>query len=393
MLKPETIKKCMLDAAKGKFDRKSVQNAFIHIDQTYDKVMSCLTNPLYTPKEDNQKEIIDGAHHKKREIEKPRFCPEQILHHLLIEPIKPIILGSLYEQVYGSLPKTVKTDKNGKVHIKNNGLHAAAKQLKKWTQGKGKLYVCEADIHHAYDSVHIPTLAGMLAKKIKDKKWLRLMYKFLHYDPDPKKGKEHGLILGHYTSPWLFNFYMMEFDHFVAAIPRIKYLRFVDNIFLIGKNKKKLHRAVDMIVKYLKKNLKLELNRSLQVYRFEYENRIVNGKRRLKGRAVNALGFVIHCDRVGLRKGILNGIRRKAAKLKKKEFAETWHDASSMLSRLSWIRGSDTYKYAYRNIFPNINVKRLKSKESAHSKRIAPIIEERRKIIYDGLDKSARLAA
>ncbi|MBO6209311.1 MAG: hypothetical protein J6N99_01355, partial [Schwartzia sp.] len=107
------VAKCALDAAVGKLRRKEVMIAFRKFDETYDFVIACANNPDYVPCEDNTHEIIDGANHKAREIEKPRFVPEQILHHMIVEPFKPVLMSGLYEQVYGCLPPLAKEMPDG----------------------------------------------------------------------------------------------------------------------------------------------------------------------------------------------------------------------------------------------------------------------------------------
>ena len=388
MMKPEIVAQCALDAAVGKLRRKEVLRAFTHFDETYDCVTKCANDPNYQPCENNKHEIIDGANHKPREIEKPMFCPEQILHHMIIEPFKSVLLNGLYEQVYGCLPARSTIDKTGKQITRKYGPHNAIHQLTKWVQIGKKVYVCETDIHHAYGSVNIAILARQMQRVIKDKDWLRITYQFLHYKPDDPASEELcGLILGHFTSPWFFNFYLKQFDHFVAALDGIKYLRFADNIYLVGTNKRKVHRALEAIKNYLRQELKLELNDCTQVYRFEYADKY--GK--IHGRAVNALGAVIHRDRVTLRKSILMRIRRKAVKISKKKI-KTWHDGASMFARLSWIRHTNTHKYYLKYIRPKINTRQLKAKVRNHSRAIRSIVEERRRIINDGLEKSARLS-
>lgn len=381
-LTPEAVKECMLDAAKGKLRRKEVLKAFKYFDRTYEIIAKCATDPGYFPREDNRYTICDGTDRKKRTIEKPLFCPEQILHHVLMRPFKNILMDGLYEQVYGCLPATVEKGPNGNSYIRKYGPHAAAKRLRKWAVGK-KTYVAELDVHHAYDSVDINILEEKLEETIKDDKWLALMDKFLR----GTSRKSKGLVLGHYTSPWLFNFYLKEFDHHAAGLDGVKYLRFADNIFLIGSNKRKVHRAVASIKEYLWKYLALTINRSEQVYRFEYKDR--NG--RIRGRAINALGMVIHHDRVTLRKRILKAIRRKAIRIAGKEKV-TWHDAASMLSRLSWFNETSTKRYYLNHIKPRIDTRSLKRKVRNHSRLMQPIYKERRRIINDGLEKSARLA-
>lgn len=383
-LTPQNVRKCMLDAAEGKLKRREVLRAFEHFDKTYDLVTKCARAPNYYPREDNKHVVIDGTNHKERTIEKPMFAPEQILHHVIIEPFKEVLLNGLYEQVYGCLPAARKETESGKCIVRKYGPHAAAKKLRKWVQVGRKIYVAELDIHHAYDSVDLEILMGKLREVIKDEAWLSLAERFTR----GRGHKEKGLVLGHYTSPWFFNFYLKDFDHFVASQEGIQYLRFADNLFLVGTNKRKVHRAVAAIKAHLRDCLKLELNQSAQVYRFEYVDR--NGKTR--GRAVNALRFIIHHNRMTLRKRLLKCIRRKAIRIKQKQ-EPTWHDAAAMLSRLAWIRSTNTYGYYMRHIKPNIQTKALKKKVRAHSRAMQGIYEERRKIIHDGLEKSKRLAA
>lgn len=396
MLKPDIVAQCALDAAEGKLRRKEIIRAFVNFDKTYDTVVKCAADANYRPCEDNKHEIIDGANHKPREIEKPKYCPEQILHHMIIEPFKPVLLNGLYEEVYGCLPPLIKRMPDGQLKIvKKFGPHAAIKRLQKWVQVGRKIYVCETDIHHAYGSVVIAILAKQLQRSIRDKDWLRLTFQFLHYkEYNPSSKELRGLILGHYTSPWFFNFYLKDFDHFAAALEGVKYLRFADNIYLVGPNKRKVHRALKAIRGYLKQELQLELNGSTQVYRFEYGTGKIdkNGKEITRGRAVNALGAVIHHNRTTLRKSILQRMRRKARKIYRKENV-TWHDGASILSRLSWIRHTNTYQYYEKYIKPNIETRKLKAKVRAHSRAIMPVVDERRRIINEGLEKSARLNA
>lgn len=383
-LTPQNVRKCMLDAAEGKLKRREVLRAFEHFDKTYDLVTKCARAPNYFPREDNKHVVIDGTNHKERTIEKPMFAPEQILHHVIIEPFKEVLLNGLYEQVYGCLPASIKETESGKYVIRKYGPHAAAQKIRKWVQVNRKIYVAELDIHHAYDSVDLKILMGKLREVIKDEAWLSLADRFIR----GRNNKEKGLALGHYTSPWFFNFCLKDFDHFAAGQEGIQYLRFADNLFLVGTNKREVHRAVAAIKVHLRDCLKLELNQSAQVYRFEYVGR--NGKER--GRAVNALGFIIHHNRMTLRKRLLKRIRRKAMRIKQKR-EPTWHDAAAMLSRLAWIRSTNTYGYYMRHIKPNIQTKSLKNKVRAHSRAMQGIHKERRKIIHDGLEKSKRLSA
>lgn len=409
MLSPTVVWNCMMDAAEGKLNRPEVQKAIKNFDQTYELVVKCATDPNYRPCEDNVHEIIDGSNNKPRKIEKPKFCPEQILHHMIVEPFKPILTRMIYSEVYGCLPEKVVDLSEGKKLLRKYGPHAAVKRIEKWVRKDGgdKLYICEADIHHAYASVNIPALMAALDRIIDDPEWLRLVGEFLHYNPETKESTDEGLVLGHYTSPWFFNFYLSVLDYrMVLREPReekkrkskrttFHYLRYADNIFMISSNKKYLHAKLKDMKEYLHDTLGMELNSSTQIYRFEHpdldENKNVihlkNGKRKMVGRAVNLLGFVLHYDRLGSRKSCLKRMRRKANKVRQKD-NPTWHDAYSMCSRMAMIRFCDAKQYANKYIKPGINFKHLKSKIRQHQKMMGPAMEERRRVIHDGLENS-----
>ena len=388
MIQPRVVAQCMLDAAEGKTKREEVMYAITHFDKTYDLVVKKAKDPAYRPCEDNVHEIIDGANNKPREIEKPKFCPEQILHHMIIEPFKNVLMDGLYSEVYGCLPPKMVKIGEGEYKEKNFGPHAAIKRLKKWVQNGKKTYVCESDIHHAYASVIISVLIRMLKEVVKDDEWIRVVSQFLHYYPEEEGSDDvRGLILGHYTSPWFFNFYLKKFDHYMASIDGVKYLRYADNMYLVGHNKKKMHIALELMKSYLKWHLGMALNSCTQIYRFEHVGK--DGK--VYGRAVNALGCVIHHDRMTLRKSILERFRRKANKVKHKD-KMTWHDGNSIFSRFAAIRFTDTKTYCNKYIKPGLNTRELKQRVRTHTKHMLPEIQERRRIINDGLAKSTRLA-
>lgn len=388
-LQPSVVIKCMLDASKHKRRRPQVVASFTNVDAVYRDVALKSLDHNYYPEPHQTYKIKDGTNGKIRTIEKPKFNPDQIIHHVIIEPFKKVVLNGLYEQTYGCIPKQFFTDAEGKKFEKRYGPHAALKRLKKWIQVDKKIFVAELDIHKAYDSVNLDILMTKLRKVIKDEDWLNLVERFIKGNPK-RINKDRGLVLGHYTSPWFFNFYLKDFDHFAASFEGIRYLRYADNFFLVSTNKRKLRNAVISIQQYLTWELKLLLNPSSMIYRFEYVDK-KTGKTR--GRAVNALGFVIHSNRVTVRKSILRGIRRKALRLHKKGMEKcNWYDAQSFVSRLSWFRKTDTVKYFNKYIKPIVDIKYLKSLISAHSKKEQPKYNAIWRYINDRVAQSKWLA-
>lgn len=111
----------------------------------------------------------------------------------------------------------------------------------------------------------------------------------------------------------------------------------MDNLFLFGRSKKELHKAVRAINQYLQENLNLRLKEDWQVYRFEYKDR--SGK--VRGRAINALGFVIHYNRITLRKSIIYKIRKRVNKVAKKvanHRKPNYKNATAILSSIGWFK-------------------------------------------------------
>lgn len=174
-----------------------------------------------------------------------------------------------------------------------------------------------------------------------------------------------GLPLGYYPSQWFGNFYLQPLDHFIMEQLHVKhYIRYMDDMVIFGNNKKELHKARLQIEKFITEELGLQIKKNWQVFRFDYVDR--KGKRR--GRPLDFMGFKFYRDRTTIRKSILQGIRGKVNRVKRKEKI-TWVDAGSLLSRLGWIWHSDTYAYYERYIKPYVKVKVLKTLVSKHARK------------------------
>jgi hypothetical protein len=143
------------------------------------------------------------------------------------------------------------------------------------------------------------------------------------------------------------------------------YMRYADDIVVKGRNKKELHRIRRMSEAYLENEMHQHLKRNWQVFRFEYKDKR-SGK--IRGRALDFMGFVFHYNRTTLRKTILNRSTRKARKIGKKDRA-TWYDAAQMLSYMGHYKHTDTYDYYTKNIKPYVNIHELKKIASRHSRK------------------------
>ena len=348
MMDHEEIKAAIKSAAKHKTGRKSVRKVLEDLDGSAKEVAEAITKPggWYPPKHEPQPRQ-DGTHKKLRMIQKPRWNNEQIVHHMLMRQLRPIITKSLYRYACGSIP--------------GRGTHYAKDTMLRWRNGyKGKrFYVAELDIRHFYDTVDTVRLKARIDRMIRDRRYKELLFRVID-------GGGPGLPKGFYTSPWLAHYVLTPMDHFITQRLRPDhYLRYVDNLFLFARNKKELHSMVREIGRYLKSEQGLEIKGDWQVFRFETVHRRTGN---MTGRAINALGLVIHRDRVGIRKSILKRARRKAFKIgREKRYRRI--DAAAMVSYMGYFSHSDTYGYYLRYIKPNVSIQRCKRRIAAANKK------------------------
>ena len=335
----EAYKKALIGKRDKKRIKEFTENPQETIDDMYDWVL------YYKPHHHTPITINDGITKKKRKILVPCF-QELCIQHLIVKQLEPMFYQGMYEHSYASIP--------------NRGAHKGKKQIEKWIKydSKNCKYVFKGDIHHFFPSINHDILKAKLAKKIKDEQFLDLVYKVI----DTTKT---GLPIGFYTSQWFSNWYLMEFDHFVKEqLHAVHYIRYMDDIVIFGSNKRKLHKMVIEIQKYLKEKLDLELKDNWQVYRFDY---IKHGKH--YGRDVDFMGFRFYRNKTLLRKSILCKARRKANKIAKKD-KPTIYDCKQMVSYIGWLDYTNTYNYYLHYIKPKINFQQLKRRISAYDRKI-----------------------
>lgn len=349
MMDPGESRNALIEAAKHKMKHPEVQYIVNHCEPYLEKLRAQLENEEWEPPHHKRIAVNEGSDKKVRLITKPSWDSEQVVHHMVIRQFKQIVMPMISQNSIGSIPR--------------RGTHYATQRMSKWVKGyQGqKLYVAELDIRKFYDNIDHEILKHMLRWYIKDQKFLRLLDKIIDsYTSDPTEKRWVGVPLGNYTSPWFANFYLIEMDDLIQQdLPGIDhYIRYMDNLYLFSKNKRRLHQAVRIIDLWLKMNRKLWIKDNWQVYRFEHvepDPRNPN-KKVVKGRAINSLGFVIHHNRVTVRKSILHRMMRLASEMAKTQNRDgyhfRYHQTASMVSRLGYPLNCDAHKYYHDHIRP-----------------------------------------
>ncbi|MBO4394771.1 MAG: RNA-directed DNA polymerase [Eubacterium sp.] len=345
--KDEEIKNAIIKAAEHKHKRKDVQETLGNLDEETEIVKDMWLNHSYIPTPYTPHIVRDGSKNKTRCISKPKYRYDQIMAHVIVQRIKPMIMKSLYHHVYGSI------EGRGQTQFKK----AVERCIKR--DAKGTKYCGQGDVKGFYPSIDQDILHKKLARKIIDDDFMIEADKFIYHAPNG------GILLGDPTSVWYGHFYLSDMDHYITQMDGVDhYFRLMDDFVIFGSNKKKVHRAMNEIRRYMYEELHLKLKFNYQVFRMDWIDK--DGSHH--GRFLDIDGYRFYRDRVTLRKTVMIHATRKVNVIQKRGFA-TVHDARQMMSHLARMKTCDCYnvfeKYCKGKVYPQ----RLRKVISNHDRK------------------------
>lgn len=253
--------------------------------------------------------------------------------------LEPILLKGMYEHSCGSIP--------------GKGIGWGKKYITKWLREdyRNTKYCLKLDIRKFYDSVDHDSLKRAFINKIKDEKMLNLIFKIID--------SSEGLPIGNYTSQWFANFLLTPLDMYIKHELKIPYyIRYVDDMVLLGPNKRKLHKAKKAIEIYLRDNFKLSLKSNWQVFKVD-------------SRGIDFLGYRFFRDKIILRKSNSLRIRRRFKRIENKEELN-YKDVTAVISYHGMMRKTNSYTFYNEKIYRNkVTMKNAKEVVSEYSKKMA----------------------
>lgn len=114
---------------------------------------------------------------------------------------------------------------------KGKGIHAASNYAQRALRATKDTYVLKLDIEKFFYSIDREILKNLLRKKIKDKRFLSVMFMFLDYGDHSVS----GIPIGNLLSQIYANIYMNKLDHYVKRVLKVSwYCRYVDDFVLFG---------------------------------------------------------------------------------------------------------------------------------------------------------------
>ena len=282
---------------------------------------------------------------------------DHIVAHMIMQKAMPAFTRGMHPNCCGSVPD------RGIKHIVTN--------VENWFKNdKQCRYFVKLDIRKFFDNIDRDILVQKLQGKIKDKFVLEALTGIIDSAPV-------ACPIGYYTSPWFANLYLEDLDHYIDELhkerrgKRIKYvrhyLRYMDDMLLMGTCRKDLEKAVSLIKQYLS-DLKLEIKDSWEIKKIGKHDETWKLK---EGTYWCDIGGYKFCkDATILRGNIYLSAKRLAKKMNRQGYY-TDHQCQSINARIGWSRHADSYNFIENEIKPYVDLK--------ITRRIISDVEKKRK--------------
>jgi RNA-directed DNA polymerase len=207
-------------------------------------------------------DILQGSYKpqavRKVEIPKPQggtrmlgipTVTDRLLQQAIAQWLSPQYETDFSEHSYGFRP--------------GRNAHQAVLQAQRYLN-EGYEYVIELDLEKFFDKVNHDRLMGLLAKKIADKRTLKLIRSYLNsgiMEDGVVIPRTEGTPQGSPLSPLLSNIVLDELDKELGARGH-RYVRYADDCSIYVRSEKSALRVMDTITEYIESKLKLKVNRT-----------------------------------------------------------------------------------------------------------------------------------
>lgn len=344
----ENVRTAMLSVNHAHKRRRIVHWVEETLEDRIADLQRMTTDPKWTASKPRTFAVYDQSAGKWRdEVCEPPVWPDQYIHHMIVQAIEPVLMKGMDYWSCGSIP--------------GRGISHGMRGIKRWLREdkRGSRYAAELDIKSFYRSIKPVQVIRYLRRKIKDRAALRLIWSVI----------KDGIKIGFYISQWMANAILQPLDHLIREKLGIRhYIRYIDNLTLLASSKRRLHKAVKAIQRWLH-SVGLKLKGNWQVFRTDI-------------RMVNALGYRYNHSTTLLRKKNLLRLKRQLHRAHRKQ--QTGKPipvrmANGLLSRIGQLKHCDSQQLKAR-LVPKGLVKTLKNIVRMHAKRKEGIIWQTQRI-------------
>lgn len=350
LLDKDFIASCIWKASKGKRNRRDVKRVLNDTPYYVNIIYDMLETDSFKQPQHHVRTVVERG--KERIIVKPNFI-ESVIHYMVMELLKPILMNRFDKGVCASIPG--RGSSYGKKLVSRY-----IKKLQRKNHFFPRIYVFKIDIRRYFQNINRNILMDKLKALISDERFLNLMFVIIDCKEVP------GLPLGFLTSQWLANFYLLKFDNYLTTnMKQTYYVRYMDDIVIVSDSKQCLHHVLHISKIYLYCNLDLSIKSNYQIFQLQDNLCYV-----VTGRPLDFMGFKFYSNRITLRKSILRSIRRTVLRVSEKS-RPTIYDSRRVISRIGWLKQAETYKFYKDHLSPFINPSRHRSRISFYDRRHA----------------------
>lgn len=251
VLKEENLRAAYLvvKANKGApgIDWMTVEELGEHLKRNWPGLKEKLKEGRYKPSPVRAVEIEKaGGGHRRLGIPtvQDRFI-QQAMHQVLDGELDP----HFSEHSYG--------------YRRNRSAHDAVRAAHRYVNEEGRRWVIDIDIRAYFDTIDHDILMRLVGERVRDKRLLKLIGKYLRcgvLEKGEVKRSAQGTPQGGPLSPLLGNIYLDTLDKELER-RGVSFCRYADDITIYARSERSAKRTYESIVKWIEKNLKLEVNR------------------------------------------------------------------------------------------------------------------------------------
>lgn len=292
-------------------DGMTVKELGSHLREHKDELIKSLLDGSYKPQKVRAVEIpkADGG---VRRLGIPTVV-DRVIQQATVQVLEPILDPTFSRSSYGFRP--------------NRSAHQALKKAQEYVQ-EGRNIVVDIDLEKFFDRVNHDVLMSRLAKRVRDKRLLRIVRRFLEAGVMVQGvciERYEGMPQGGNLSPLLSNLLLDELDKELEKRGH-KFCRYADDCNIYVRSQKAGERVMESIKLFLEEKLKLKLN--------EKKSKVAEAKE------CKFLGYKVQNDgRLMIARESVKRLREKIQQVTRRSRGVKLSEVISQLNRLllGWI--------------------------------------------------------
>lgn len=243
----DALKRVIKNGGAPGIDGMSVEELPAYLKANWAETRKLLLEGNYKPKPVRRVEIPKPGSEKKRKLGIPS-CIDRFIQQALQQILQKQWDRTFSTHSYGFRPR--------------KSAHQAIAQAQEYI-GQGYRYVVDFDLASFFDRINHDVLMGLVAKRVKDRRVIKLIRAFLNsgvMEDGLVKPTEEGAPQGGPLSPILSNLMLHELDHELEKRAH-KFVRYADDSNVYVRSKRAGERVMISVTKFLEKRLRLQVNK------------------------------------------------------------------------------------------------------------------------------------